>query len=211
MKKKALVLLSGGLDSTVSLASALKNYHLLSALTFDYGQKSAQAEIKAAQKISHYYKIQHRVIDLPWLKEISKSALTDPEFDIPLKLNSVKQVWVPNRNGVFLAIAASFAEALSCDMVITGFNKEEARAFPDNSMRYILAANEAFKYSTLNKVQVDSFTKKMTKIEIVKKGLELNIPFHHIYSCYIGKAKMCGKCESCRRLINALEICRKED
>lgn len=209
MKKKSLVLLSGGLDSTVSLAMACTKTQVQTALIFDYGQKAAKEEIKSAQKICQHYKIPLKILPLPWLKEISKSALTDPDFDIPQKMHTIKQVWVPNRNGVFLAIAASIAESFHWEIIITGFNKEEAQSFPDNSQKYMHLVNASLNYSTLNKVQVESYTKSLNKVEIVKKGIELKIPFHHIYSCYLGKAKMCSKCESCRRLISALEICGK--
>src|SRR5690606_10152997 len=103
------------------------------ALTFDYGQKAAAQEIKQAQKICAILNIPHKIVQLPWLKEITKSALVNPSVEVPVannvqikdlteSLRTAKAVWVPNRNGVFLNIAASFAESLDVDAVVPGFN-----------------------------------------------------------------------------------------
>ena len=120
-------------------------------------------------------------------------------------------VWVPNRNGIFINIAAAWAETLNCQLVVTGFNAEEAVTFPDNSAAYVLAVNEALSYSTANGVRVVSYTQRLNKIEIVQLGQRLGVPWQHVWSCYHGGEKMCGKCESCCRYFRALEVGMQND
>ncbi len=211
---KSIVLLSGGLDSAVSLAYAMKDTVVSLCLTFDYGQRAAENEKIAAAALAAHYKVHHRIIKLPFLKEFTSSSLIARDKKIPEpdinRLNdyisataAAKSVWVPNRNGVFINIASSLAEALQCAFVITGFNREEAVTFPDNSAEFVSAVNNALSYSTLNKVKVVSYTQRLNKPEIIKLGMKLRVPFHHIWSCYQGEAKMCGCCESCLRFLQA--------
>lgn len=214
--KSAIILLSGGLDSLVSLAKANKFINIKLALTFDYGQQSNKREILACRKITKFYGLKHLVLELPWLKDITKTALVNKEKNVPKfsikDLNdkkktfiSAKNVWVPNRNAVFINIAASFAESFGYKVIITGFNKEEASTFPDNSLEFVNAINKSLMFSTLNKVMVISPTQLMNKEEIVKLGFKLRAPFKYVYSCYLDSfnGKMCGRCESCRRLQRA--------
>ena len=117
---------------------------------------------------------------------------------------TARAVWIPNRNGVFLNIAACFAEALEADLIIAGFNAEEAATFPDNSPPFVRAINRAFAFSTLRRPRVKSYTEKMTKREIVVLGRKLGVPLDLVWSCYRGGAKPCGRCESCARLRRAM-------
>jgi 7-cyano-7-deazaguanine synthase len=211
---KSIVLLSGGLDSAVSLVQALKETEVFLCLTYDYGQRSAQKERESAAVLASHYNLKHSIVKLDFLKNITTTALVDNNKDIPEpdpdKLDDLTEakatagtVWVPNRNGVFINIAAAFAEAYRCEIIVTGFNREEAAAFPDNSAEFVCAANSALNYSTLNNVKLVSYTQLLDKIEIVKLGMAENIPFQHIWSCYRGEDKMCGRCESCRRFQRA--------
>lgn len=210
---KSIVLLSSGLDSTVNLLMALKETKVLLSLTFDYGQKAREREICFSKKICERYKVPHKIIHLDFLKEINKSALGE-KGDVPLLCEndfskegkmreSARAVWVPNRNGLFLNIAACFAESLGADLIVTGFNREEAQTFPDNSRKFLVEANKFFAYSTLRKPKVISYTQDLNKKELVEKGMELELPFELIWSCYLGEELMCGRCESCQRLLRA--------
>ena len=118
---KALILLSGGLDSFAALGCFKDKYGIELALTFDYGQKSVIQEIEASKRISDFYGIKHNVITLSWLKEITKTALV-AEKEIPTTelgtKESAQKVWVPNRNGLFLNIAACFADSFGFDYII---------------------------------------------------------------------------------------------
>lgn len=213
---KSVVLLSGGLDSAVSLAHALRESEVILSLTFDYGQMAAEKEKEAAAALAAHYGVRHKIITLPFLREITGTALVaghkelpEPELreldDLEASTASAAAVWVPNRNGVFINIAAAFAEASHCDLVVTGFNREEAATFPDNSPQYVDAVNKALGLSTLKKVRVVSYTQRLDKAAIIKLGMRLGVPFRYVWSCYRGGAKACGRCESCLRFRRAAE------
>ena len=214
--KKSVVLLSGGLDSTVNLLAAREESDVVLALTFDYGQRAVQKEIEASSRITKHFGIRHHVLALPFFKDFGQSSLTDHSKSIPTgaqvsiddmktSQETAKSVWVPNRNGIFLNVAAGFAEALKADQIIPGFNREEAATFPDNSKDFLNAATSAFSYSTSNKVQVRCLTTDLNKSEIVKLALKLHIDWSWVWPCYFSKEKWCGQCESCLRSKRALQ------
>lgn len=200
---RGIILLSGGLDSLVSLG--LGGYSVELALTFNYGQKSAKYEIDASKKICDFYNIKHKVIELDWLKNITHTALV-ADVDLPDKIdeNSAKNVWVPNRNGLFLNIAGSFADGEDYDYILIGANKEEAGTFSDNTQTFVDRVNAEFEYSTNKRPKVVAPLINYDKNDIVKLALKNNIPLNLVKSCYAGGEKHCGKCESCIRLKNAL-------
>jgi 7-cyano-7-deazaguanine synthase len=211
-RDKSIVLLSGGLDSVVSMACAFTRSEIILALTFDYGQRAAAREIAAAHACCRIFGVPHRVLRLDWLADITRSALVDTSVALPrvdesqldtMDPTTMKAVWVPNRNGLFIHIAAAFAEALGAHSLITGFNREEGRTFPDNSAAFVEALNRGLALSTLTAVQVISYTQNLTKSEIVLMGLDKGAPLDVVYSCYGGDEPMCGHCESCARLKRA--------
>lgn len=214
---KSIILLSGGLDSAVCLAQAVQETEVVKVLTFDYGQRSREKEKKAARNLCSHYNLEHEIVPLDYLQRLTKTALVDKDNPIPQPgeedldditgraLETARQVWVPNRNGLFINIAACYAESLGADLIITGFNREEAATFPDNSPQFIEAINNSLAYSVLQKLQVKSFTQDLAKKEIVALGLKLQLPFQYIWSCYEEEDQLCGKCESCQRLKRALE------
>lgn len=218
---KSVVLLSGGLDSAANLAICRTKGNPILALTIDYGQRAAQAEIEAARKLCHFYQVPHQVIEAKWLGSLGKSALTEHEIGVPqVSFSDLEDVgamaktkavvWVPNRNGVFIHIAAAYAESHGAEQVLVGFNEEEAATFPDNSIAYLNRVSAALELSTSNHVQVFSYTAKWNKKRIVSelRLLSVPFPFEFVWSCYHGYAegvsKPCRKCESCQRLLRAL-------
>ncbi len=207
---KAIILLSGGLDSLVSLGLAMDKYNVDLALTFDYGQKSAEQEIEQSAKICAHYGINHKVIKLDWLKEITHTALvSDAELPQEANEDSMKAVWVPNRNGLFLNIAASYADdgqdTEGYSTIIFGANADEAKTFSDNSADFVEKINAEFELSTLKKPKVVAPLLNFSKDDIVKIAIEKQIPLELAYSCYRGGQRHCGVCESCIRLKSALE------
>jgi 7-cyano-7-deazaguanine synthase len=213
-KNKAIAVLSGGLDSTVAVAF-FKDKYEIHALTFDYGQRSADIEIKSAKVICEQLNIKHTVIDLPWLKKLGKSALTSNE-DVPeLKMSQLddklicdetaRRVWVPGRNIVFTAIATSFAEAENAKIIIVGWDFEEAITFPDNSKAFLDAFNNVLEIGSLGDIKIEAPVIEMNKSDIVKLGYKINAPMNLSYSCYMGEKEHCGVCESCMRRIRAFE------
>jgi 7-cyano-7-deazaguanine synthase len=210
LKKKAVVLLSSGLDSSVNLFQAHQDAEVVLALTFDYGQKAAVQEVQHAARLAAHLKVPHKILALPWFKDFNKSSLlvdsetvpTGSQVDIQShaqSLETAKSVWVPNRNGIFLNIGAAFAEALGAHLVIPGFNAEEATTFPDNSEAFMGQLTRSLAYSTANHVEVECYTVKLQKTEIVKKGMALKVPWELLWPCYFAKDKWCGECESCLR------------
>lgn len=216
MKRAAVVLLSAGLDSSVNLFAAHKNEEVVLALTFDYGQRAAVKEIEHASELAAFLGVRHQVVDLKFFTELGHSSLIDKTKLIPVadeveiddlttSLSTAKSVWVPNRNGIFLNIAAGYAEALNAEVIIPGFNVEEAATFPDNTNEFMQALTSALAYSTANKVKVDCYTVQMKKAEIVQMGVALGVPFEKIWPCYFAKDEWCGQCESCLRAKRAFQ------
>lgn len=213
-KEKAIALLSGGLDSIVATRIAIEMTDVVAALTFDYGQRAYAREGEIAERACEEWGIEFRSIELPWLAEWTDTALVDrgeslPETS-PDKLDEgandrARRVWVPNRNGAFVAIAAAFAESTSTGSIIMGLNAEEAKTFPDNSEDFFKATNKALALSTLSKVTLSSPTVRMTKVEIAKEFMGLDIDPTLFWCCYEGGERLCGRCESCARTIRAFK------
>jgi len=205
-KHRSIVLLSGGLDSTVSATIAIRKTRPLFALTFDYGQRAARMEIRASRAISKALRIPHKTVKIPFFKAFKNIALLRSQKKPSVQsLSRIRDVWVPNRNGLFINIAACYAEYHNVDLIVTGFNREEAAQFPDNTPQFIAAINHSLMFSTLRNVKVVSFVSDYTKSQIYRLGLRYKAPLAHIYSCYLGRTKMCGKCASCRRLQKSMQ------
>jgi 7-cyano-7-deazaguanine synthase len=213
MKKgKAITLLSGGLDSIVATRLAMSSTEVVAALTFDYGQRAYAREAEIAERACEELGIEFRSIELPWLAEWTDTALVDRDEELPKtspdKLDEdaderARNVWVPNRNGSFVAVAAAFAESTKTNSIIMGLNAEEAKTFPDNSEDFLKATNDALALSTLAKVRLASPTIAMTKTEIVGEFMKLDIDPTLFWCCYEGGKRLCGRCESCARTIRA--------
>jgi len=205
---RSLALVSGGLDSIVSLACAVKERHIDSVLFFDYGQRARDSERVSSMNAANFYGLPFQDVDIRWMESLSPSGMQRSAAhagESPDALTSLEDVWIPNRNGVFLNVAAAYAERSGCETIVTGFNLEEAREFPDNSADYVERVNRALELSTRNHVRVESFTVGLDKSAIIRLGLEMRAPLSIIWSCYRSGERMCGRCASCRRLRNALE------
>jgi len=206
---KSIILLSGGLDSLVTLGYSKKftDFNVELALTFDYGQKSLLAEVNASKNICDFYKINHRVIKLDWLKDITNTSLVS-ENEVPSDnfetKDSAASVWVPNRNALFLNIAAAFCDSYGYNYILYGANKEEANNFPDNTETFRNDITKLFETSTLVKPKVIAPLINYNKDDIVKIAVENSMPLEFVRSCYNSGDKHCNKCESCHYLRKAL-------
>ncbi len=215
----SILLMSGGLDSSANLALALEQGERPYLLNIQYGQRAAAREWEATQAFATFYRLGAGTLHLPWVGALGGSALTEfsqamPKFEVSeldeeaKTQESSRAVWVPNRNGLFLSVAASVAEANDINQVLVGFNREEAATFADNTAEFMDAANLALSYSTRNSVRVRSYTVDWNKSEIVQalRSLKLKkFPFDLLWSCYQNGTKPCLQCESCQRLRRALE------
>ena len=217
--KKAISVLSGGLDCTVATSVYAKDYDI-HAITFNYGQKSFERELEASKKICDKMGFEHSVIDLPWLAQISNSSLNTaeeiPEIkeeeldDIKKSSETASSVWVPARNMVFTSIATSFAESIGAEIIIVGWDAEEAATFPDNSKEFLNAFNELIKIGSPENIKIEAPAINLNKEEIVKLGLDVGAPMEISYSCYVGREKHCGVCESCMRKLNIEDLTEYE-
>jgi 7-cyano-7-deazaguanine synthase len=207
---QALVLLSGGLDSVYNLYMACRQWPgQVSAVHFNYGQKAHGPELLATQFFSDQLSVPLLCLNVSHLFTESVSALTQKDQSIPTSevdiedttasIRSAKQVWVPNRNGILLNIAAGIAESRGIPQIIPGFNKEEAETFPDNSVEYIEKLNASLALSTKGPVQVHCFSQDLHKKEILAGLIEMSVPIDKIWSCYQSGDQPCGQCESCLR------------
>ncbi len=199
-----IALLSGGLDSAVSLVKLEVDprYHVLKAIMIDYGQRAFLQERKASSSLAQYYGIPYQVLTLDWLKDLLPEGLKrESNIENPTQLY---QVWVPNRNGLFLNMAAAMAEGYGAKYVTFGANVDEAQAgFPDNGVPFYESLNQTLQYSTRNGVEVMAPVGHLTKIEIAQLGKDLGLPFKYIWSCYEAEDLHCGKCASCLHLKRA--------
>jgi 7-cyano-7-deazaguanine synthase len=215
---KSVVLLSGGLDSAANLAFCRLQDEPVLALTVNYGQRAAQAELRAARALAQHFKVVHQKLELPWMGELGGSSLTDRAQDVPrmapsdldtlsIARQTAKSVWVPNRNGVLINAAAAFAERVGAAQVVVGFNAEEAVTFPDNSADFLKRATDSLALSTANQVRVRCYSTDWDKRRIVAE-LRRQVPafpFDLLWSCYNDGSRPCGECESCQRLKRALQ------
>ena len=212
----AVALLSGGLDSSVAMALHAEQHSVVLALTVHYGQKAAPAECRAAAAVAGTLQVTHRVLQVDVYRDLGGAGAL-LESDVPVPEPSAEQVesagaeleetaaqvWVPNRNGLLIQLAAASAESLGVGRVVVGFNREEAVTFADNRSEFLLAASEALRFSTRNQVQVVSPTIAMDKAEILAEALRMGLDPHTFWSCYRDGAAPCGRCESCRRMARA--------
>ena len=213
LRVPALVLLSGGLDSTVAAALyKARGGALALGLCVDYGQRAAHREAEAAQAVGAALGFAVMLAGMPLLGSISHSALVRRDRPLPqpeagrLDLDapaSADAVWVPNRNGVLVNLAAALAEARGLDVVVVGFNAEEAATFPDNSARFVERVNACLQDSTRGRVRVECPTLQMTKAQLLAEGRRVGAPVHLAWSCYEGGDAPCGRCESCQRRARA--------
>lgn len=215
---RALVLFSGGVDSTTCLAMAVEKYgkENVTALSVSYGQKHTK-EIEASKKIAEYYGVEHLYLDLAKIFEYSDcSLLSHSDQEIPkesyadqIRKGGGKPVstYVPFRNGLFLSSAASIAISKDCEVIYYGAHSDDAagNAYPDCSDAFNRAIGEAIYIGSGNQVRVEAPFVNWTKADVVKKGLELHVPYELTWSCYEGKDRPCGVCGTCIDRAKAFE------
>jgi 7-cyano-7-deazaguanine synthase len=196
--KKALIILSGGLDSATCLALAKSNGYDCTAITFDYGQRLIQ-EIDCAKKLCEIYSTKFELIKLP-IGNFKSSSLTDLTKEIPLDYNEdeVPTTYVPARNTVFLSIALAYAEANNIFDIFIGVNVIDYSGYPDCRPQYYEAYNELIKQGTKDgDIKVETPVIMMKKEEIVKLAMKHKAPLDVTWSCYARADKACGECDSC--------------
>jgi len=205
MSKKAVILVSGGLDSTTVVAMAKSQGYDCYTLSFDYGQRH-RSELVAAQKISELMTVHaHKVVKLD-LGSIGGSALTDSSIEIPeSETTGIPVTYVPARNTVFLSIALGWAEVLGANDIFLGVNAVDYSGYPDCRPGFIKAFETMANLATKAAVEGQKLTIhapliSMTKGQMVQSGMALGVDYSTTVSCYQAdlEGQACGKCESCR-------------
>jgi 7-cyano-7-deazaguanine synthase len=201
-KKKAVILLSGGLDSATVFYQAKAEGYDLYALSFNYGQRHKK-ELVCAKKLVLYNKTKWQVlkIALPW----KGSALIDKNIKISqprLNENKIPNTYVPSRNIIFLSYAASYAESIKASKIFIGVNQIDYSGYPDCREAFLNAFSSAIGKGTRTgscgkNIDIEAPLINMTKKDIIIKALELGVPFHYTWSCYKGLKFPCQRCESC--------------
>ncbi len=202
-KKLAVCLVSGGMDSTVSAAIAATKYDV-AFLHISYGQRTQKRELKAFRQIADFYNVEKRLeITLSHFKEIGGSALTDSSIKVPEgKLSGSSEIpitYVPFRNAHFLSVAVSWAEIIGANYIYIGATEVDYSGYPDCRGEFIEAFNKVIELGTKPETHIKIVAPllRYKKSDVVKKGLELNVPFDLTWSCYQDEDVACGRCESC--------------
>jgi len=204
---RAIVLLSGGLDSSTALAIAGEKGYEIVALTFDYGQKHIR-EIESARKVAKYYHVKKHLVLPLRIGGILKSSLTQRLISVPRgrprsKISSgIPSTYVPGRNIVFLAIGASVAESLGADRLIIAANSIDFSGYPDCTPEFIESFQRMLDVGTKagkegRRIRIEAPLLKMSKAAIVREAVRLKVPLELTWSCYSGGSKACGRCDSC--------------
>ena len=215
-KDKAVVLVSGGMDSCVTAAIAAQE-HELALLHASYGQRTEAHERRAFDDIAEFYQVQHRLVArLDHFREIGASALTDPSIPVPeadLSRETIPASYVPFRNAHLLAIGVSWAEALGAKKVFIGAVWEDSSGYPDCRPEYYRIFNELVRVGTRPETQLEIITPliHMKKHEIVRRGIGLGAPLHLTWSCYQSEEEACGTCDSCALRLRAFSQAGAED
>jgi len=212
-KEKAIVLVSGGMDSLVTAAIAAGFYDL-AFLHLNYGQKTEKRELKAFNDIAEYYKVGENdrlVVSIEYLAKIGGSSLTDSSIEVSksdLSSTEIPATYVPFRNANILSIAVSWAEVIGAKKIFIGAVEEDSSGYPDCREVFYEAFNKTIELGTKPDTNITVVTPiiHIKKPGIVKKGIELNAPFELSWSCYKNNDKACGECDSCVLRLRGFEL-----
>lgn len=207
MMKKAVCLISGGLDSAVTAFIAKEMDYNIFALSFIYGQRHNK-EIEYAKKITKVLNIKKHVIFNINIDQFGSSSLVDKSIILEINHNlrdigkDIPNTYVPARNTIFLSIALNFAESINADAIFIGATANDYSGYPDCRPNYFKAFQKMADLATKKaingkRILIITPVLNLNKDEIIKKGFKLGVPFDKTWSCYIGKEKACGRCDSC--------------
>lgn len=208
---RAVVLMSGGLDSCVCAGMAHGMGYELHILFVKYGQKTEKKEEQCVKKLANYFKADLKILDLEFLKDIGGSSLTS-DVEVTRDDTGIPSTYVPFRNSIFLSLATAWAEILNANAVFYGANSIDFSGYPDCRPDYFKAFQNLIEKGTKRgDIKLIVPLAEMSKSEIVKKGIELRLPLEHTWSCYFNTEKACGKCESCRLRLKGFEEAQYKD
>jgi 7-cyano-7-deazaguanine synthase len=203
--KKAVIVLSGGLDSTTCMGIAKDEGYELYTITFHYGQRHNR-EVEQAKQVSRFYDVKdHRIVNLTFLQEIGGSALTDNDMAVPKSREEegIPSTYVPARNLIFLSLATAYAEVVGAEAIYTGVSAVDYSGYPDCRPEFIESMSQTIQLatkagSTDASIRIETPLIQLSKSETIRTGMELGVPYELTTSCYHGDEVACGVCDSCR-------------
>ena len=209
--KKALCVMSGGMDSTLSAYMMKNEGYEIVAVHFNYDQRTQDKELKCFYNICDDLQVEEKyVLDLDFFKHLGASALTDRSIDVPTSgvEEGVPVTYVPFRNGIFLSMAAAIAEKEAAEVISIGVVEEDSSGYPDCRESYIISMQESINLGTKDEtnIEIKMPLVHLQKSQIVQESLKLDVPLHLTWSCYKNEDKACGVCDSCRLRLNGFSL-----
>ena len=214
--KKALCIMSGGMDSTLSAYMMREIGYDIIAVHFNYAQRTEEKELLCFHTICDDLDVLNRyVLDLDFFAKIGASALTDKSIEVPTGglEEGVPLTYVPFRNGIFISISAAIAEKEGAEAISIGVVEEDSSGYPDCRESFIKSMQSSINLGTKDETKIEIYMPlvHLKKSQIVTKSLELKVPLHLTWSCYKSEDKACGVCDSCRLRLNGFKLAGVED
>lgn len=214
--KKAVCVMSGGMDSTLSAYMMKRDGYEIIAVHFNYDQRTQTKELKCFHNICDALDVKEKyVLDLDFFKQLGASALTDKNIDVPTSglEDGVPITYVPFRNGIFLSMSAAIAEKEGASAISIGVVEEDSSGYPDCRESYIKSMQQSINLGTKDEtnIKIHMPLVALKKSEIVKKSLELEVPLELTWSCYKNESMACGVCDSCRLRLNGFKLANETD
>lgn len=208
--KRAVCVISGGMDSTLCAYMAKEQGYEIVALHFDYNQRTMKKERECFNKIcDELGVIKKEILDVSFISKIGANSLTNFELEIPKDgvSDEIPNTYVPFRNGIFLSIAAALAEKERCEAIFIGVVEEDSSGYPDCSEGYIKSMQKAINLGTSPSfsVEIKMPLVHLNKADIVQKATKMDVKLEYTWSCYEGEDEACGLCDSCRLRLNGFE------
>ncbi|ABB44348.1 ExsB [Sulfurimonas denitrificans DSM 1251] len=214
--KKAICIMSGGMDSTLGAYMVKEMGYEIVALHFNYAQRTEAKELFCFKKICEALNVSNSyVLDLDFFSKIGASALTDKSIDIPINglEEGVPITYVPFRNGIFLSIAAALAEKEEAVLIAIGVVQEDSSGYPDCKDSFITSMEQSINLGTKDETKIKIYMPlvHLSKSQIVEHALRLNVPLELTWSCYKDEEAACGVCDSCRLRLNGFRLANAKD
>ncbi len=215
-RKKAVCIMSGGMDSTLAAYMMKQEGYAIIAVHFNYDQRTQKKELECFKAITQALDVtQEYILDLDFFKQLGASALTDTNIEVPTDgiEEGVPVTYVPFRNGIFLSMAAAIAEKEGAQCITIGVVEEDSSGYPDCTEAYIAAMQRAINLGTKDetKIEIKMPLVHLKKSQIVAEALKRNVPLDRTWSCYKNEEEACGVCDSCRLRLNGFKVAGIED
>ncbi len=215
-RKKALCVMSGGMDSTLSAYMMKNDGYDIVAVHFNYDQRTQTKELECFHRICKDLDVEKKyILDLDFFKQLGASALTDKSIAVPTGgiEEGVPVTYVPFRNGIFLSMAAAIAEKEGASAISIGVVEEDSSGYPDCRESYIKSMEQSINLGTKDETNITIHMPlvNLKKSQIVQKAIELDVPLKLTWSCYKNEDKACGVCDSCRLRLNGFKLAGVKD